>query len=65
MSVETKTCQFAVQMPEQLRRALEHAAARRFTNSSEYARQGIIEKMRADGIDPLQVLEAFDGEKGQ
>ena len=55
MAVEPKTSHLAVMMSEQLRLALEHAAARRFTNASEYARQGIIEKMRADGIEPTRV----------
>jgi len=55
MAVEHRTNRLAVMMPEQLRAALEHAAARRFTDASEYARQGIIEKMRADGIEPTQI----------
>jgi hypothetical protein len=56
MSVaEPKSNCLPVLMPEQLRIALEHAAARRFTSASEYVRQSFIEKMRADGIEPTQV----------
>jgi hypothetical protein len=38
--------------PPSLSRALREAAQRRLSTPSEYARQAIIEKLRADGIDP-------------
>jgi hypothetical protein len=52
---EPKNNHLAVLIPEQLRVALAHAAARRFTTPSEYTRQSIIEKMRADGIEPTRI----------
>ena len=48
MGVEPKILQVADRV------AIEHAAARNFTDASEYVRQGAVEKMRADGIEPTQ-----------
>ena len=55
---DPKDTQLAVLMSSQLRAALEHAAARRFTSVSEYMRQSAVEKMRADGVEPTQIQSA-------
>ena len=49
---ERRTKHLAILMTDQLRAALNHAAERRFTTPSEYTRQALIEKMRADQIEP-------------
>jgi hypothetical protein len=41
--------------PPALRSALKRAAARRMTTASEYARQAILEKLRADDLDPVAI----------
>jgi hypothetical protein len=38
--------------PEPLRSAIDLAAKREFTTSSEYARQAILARLRAAGFDP-------------
>jgi len=49
---ERRTKHLAILMTDQLRAALDHAAERLFTTPSEYTRQALIEKMRADQIEP-------------
>jgi hypothetical protein len=54
---ERRTKHLAVLVTEQFRSALELAAERRFTTPSEYTRQAIIERMRADQIEPVRAAE--------
>ncbi len=49
---ERRSIHLAVYMNPTLRAALGRAAEHRFTTVSEFARQAIIEKMRADGTEP-------------
>lgn len=44
-----------VRAPEALASAVRTAASRNLTTSSEYVRQSIIDRLRADGIDPANV----------
>ena len=53
------TTRLEVMVPEVLPRAIELAAERALTTQSEYARQALIAKLRADGID-LLALSAPD-----
>jgi predicted transcriptional regulator len=55
---DRRTNNLSILMTDQLRAALEHAAERRFTTPSEYTRQALIEKMRADQIEPTQIQSA-------
>ena len=48
----------AILMTDQLRAALDRAAESRFTTPSEYTRQALIEKMRADQIEPTHAQPA-------
>ena len=41
-----------IRMPERLPAALDEAAAQRQTTRSEFVRQALIDRLRADGIDP-------------
>jgi hypothetical protein len=52
---DPKTNQLSVLVPDQLRAALNFAAERRYTTPSEYCRQAVIERMRADGVEPTLV----------
>ena len=47
-----------VWMPEVLANAISSAASKNFQSKSEYVRQGTIERLKADGIDPAQLLGA-------
>ena len=40
--------------PRSLTAAVKAAAARELTTNSEYVRRAVIERLRADGIDPTQ-----------
>jgi hypothetical protein len=44
--------------PVALRNAMERAAEREMTTQSEWMRRAIIQKLRADGIDPTQLEPA-------
>jgi hypothetical protein len=44
--------------PEALPEAVEVAAAQRMTSMSEYARSALIERLKADGVDPAQFAQA-------
>ena len=52
-SVQIKT-----RAPVALRNAMERAAEREMTTQSEWMRRAIIQKLRADGIDPAQLETA-------
>lgn len=52
---ERRTKHLAVLVTEQFRAAVDRAAERRFTTPSEYTRQALIEKMRADQVEPTQI----------
>jgi hypothetical protein len=43
-----------VRTPEVLSEAIEVAAARNLMTPSEYIRRSVIDRLRADGIDPLR-----------
>jgi hypothetical protein len=40
--------------PQSLTAAVKTAAARQLTSNSEYVRRAVIERLRADGIDPAR-----------
>lgn len=44
--------------PRSLTDAVKAAAARELTSNSEYVRRAVIERLRADGIDPATFLLA-------
>jgi hypothetical protein len=44
--------------PRALTDAVKTAAARQLTSNSEYVRRALIERLRADGIDPAQFTPA-------
>ena len=52
------TTRLEVLVPEVLPRAIELAAERSLMSMSEYARQALIAKLRADGIDLLAMTNA-------
>jgi hypothetical protein len=41
--------------PRSLTDAVKEAAARELTSNSEYVRRAVIERLRADGIDPARL----------
>lgn len=43
---------FELRLPKVLPRAIETAAARNLMTPSEYVRRSVIDRLRADGIDP-------------
>jgi len=47
-----------VRCPSSLPLAVERAAARQLMTSSEYIRRSVIERLKADGIDPSQMAGA-------
>ena len=47
-----------IRAPESLPGAVALAARRKMTTPSEYSRQAIIDRLRADGIDPLAMQGA-------
>ena len=47
--------QIKARAPVALRNAMERAAEREMTTQSEWMRRAIIQKLRADGIDPTQL----------
>ena len=55
MARELNDDRLALNIPASLRAALDRAAARRFTTPSEYTRQSLIERMRADGVEPTTI----------
>lgn len=55
MAREPKDHHLALLIPSSLRVALDVAAARRFQTPSEFVRQSIVEKMRADGVEPTNI----------
>ncbi|CAL74413.1 hypothetical protein BRADO0470 [Bradyrhizobium sp. ORS 278] len=48
MTEEMKIVQFRA--PDRLSRVIDEAASRNFQTKSEYIRQSIVEKLRADGV---------------
>jgi hypothetical protein len=48
---------FEILFPSILPEAIEIAAARRLVSSAEYIRQSIIDRLRADGIDLLAMID--------
>ena len=55
---ERRTKHLAVLVTEQFRAAVERAAELRFTTPSEYTRQALIDRMRADQVEPSQFQAA-------
>ena len=51
---DTLSVHLAVLVSERMRRAIELAARQQCTTASAYTRQAIIERMRADGVEPTQ-----------
>ncbi len=49
---ERRNRHMAVLMSDTLRMALSHAAANRHTTSSEYIRQALLDRLKADRIEP-------------
>ncbi len=49
---ERRNRHMAVLMSDTLRAALSHAAANRHTTSSEYIRQALLDRLKADRIEP-------------
>jgi hypothetical protein len=47
-----------VRCPSTLPLAVERAAARQLMTSSEYVRRSVIDRLKADGIDPAQLAGA-------
>lgn len=43
-----------IRMPDQLVDAIAAAAARRFQTVSEFTRQALLDRLRADGLDPAR-----------
>ena len=56
----TSRCEKLLQvwMPEALADAISSAASKNFQSKSEYVRQGTLERLKADGIDPAQLAGA-------
>jgi hypothetical protein len=44
--------------PEFLRKALDQAADKRLTSRSDYIRTALLDRLRADGMDPMQPVVA-------
>ena len=60
MKHEHNRCEKLLQvwMPEALSNAISSAASKNFQSKSEYLRQGAIDRLKADGIDPAQMAGA-------
>lgn len=56
------SCQFSerlmLRVPAVLPKAIETAAARNLMTPSEYVRRSVIDRLRADGIDPSRLAAA-------
>jgi hypothetical protein len=52
------TSNLQIRCPRILPVAIEKAAAQRLMTSSEYVRRSVIDSLKADGIDPVQLAEA-------
>jgi hypothetical protein len=48
-----------IRAPEFLTKALDNAADQRLTSRSDYIRTALLERLRADGIEPAQVAKNF------
>jgi hypothetical protein len=62
MSLHAPRNSIQVIAPPALRSALKQAAARRMTSVSELTRQVLLEKLRAEGIDPVAPTQAAPAE---
>jgi Ribbon-helix-helix protein, copG family len=49
-----------IRAPEFLTKALDNAADKRLTSRSDYIRVALLDRLRADGIDPAQSAGAAD-----
>jgi hypothetical protein len=49
---------FEQRLPVALAEALDAAAARQMTSRAEYFRGALLERLRADGLDPAQFAQA-------
>jgi hypothetical protein len=49
-----------VRCPRQFPQAILTAAARQMCSPAEYTRRALVEKLRADGVDPLSVISQAD-----
>jgi metal-responsive CopG/Arc/MetJ family transcriptional regulator len=47
-----------IRAPEFLTKALDNAAGQRLTSRSDYIRTALLERLRADGIEPAPALTA-------
>jgi hypothetical protein len=55
---ELTRCDRLIQLraPEFLQRALDQAADKRLTSRSDYIRAALLDRLRADGVDPAQLV---------
>jgi hypothetical protein len=49
-----------IRAPEFLTKALDRAADRRLTSLSDYIRIALLDRLRADGVDPAQLVNVAE-----
>lgn len=49
-----------IRVPAFMTRALDNAADKRLTSRSDYVRVALLDRLRADGIDPAQLVKTVD-----
>ncbi len=58
MAIPEYTNRLMIRVTPVLPRAIEVAAARQHVSASEYVRRSLIDRLRADGIDPSSITVA-------